>query len=189
ASRRRSTRSPRACGAVSREVACVPVVAAHPPLPGDAEPCPARRVSVPPELFDLRAAGARAARAVRGAVAHRAAPPSVSPVSSRRIGPGPAAAKGSRLMESDQQRRLFVAMAIMMPLAFLFSWYSGRTSVSQTTEMVADAGAVAATPSTPTEMKAQPSAPAAAPEAPPAEVKQISVKRPQVHFELSTKGA
>ncbi|HEY8206032.1 MAG TPA: hypothetical protein VIG99_01035, partial [Myxococcaceae bacterium] len=85
-------------------------------------------------------------------------------------------------------------MAVMVPLALAFAWWSGRSA--QGLEGAGDAGTPAAvaeatTPTTPAapaspgEVKSAP----ALPEAPPNEVKSLTLDRPAVALTFSTRGA
>ncbi|HVE84842.1 MAG TPA: membrane protein insertase YidC [Myxococcales bacterium] len=98
-------------------------------------------------------------------------------------------------MEMDQQRRLFLAMAIMIPLAFLFSWYT-QQQMAPAAQAAADAGTQAATAQaptpaagTPTEVKPPVPGVPAQPEEPAAEVKQLTVQRDDATLTFSTRGA
>jgi YidC/Oxa1 family membrane protein insertase len=97
--------------------------------------------------------------------------------------------------QMDQQRRLLLAMAVMIPMALAYAWWAGRSGGQE--QAAADAGtpatatAQAGTPATPGEVKAPPPAPAAPPqpEEPPNEVKSLTLDRPAVTMVFSTKGA
>jgi len=95
----------------------------------------------------------------------------------------------------DQQRRLLLAMAIMIPMALAYTWWSARNSAPAPEQAAADAGAPAAVAQagTPGEVKAAPDRPAAPGtpqrEEPPNEVKALTVDRPAVTLVFSTKGA
>jgi YidC/Oxa1 family membrane protein insertase len=93
-------------------------------------------------------------------------------------------------MESDQQKRLFLAMAIMIPMALIFSFLTAPRQEAPPVAIATDAGqpsapAAAAPPSPPPAVEASPPAP---PEAPAAEVKEVVVERPEVDYTFTTRG-
>ncbi|HZN92985.1 MAG TPA: membrane protein insertase YidC, partial [Myxococcales bacterium] len=100
-------------------------------------------------------------------------------------------------MEMDQQRRMFIAMALMLPMALMFAWYSGSQNSQAPQQAGVDAGAgstAAAAPGpsppevtgVPAEVK--PGSPEQ-PAQPQAEVKQIVIDRESVRLVFSTRGA
>lgn len=99
--------------------------------------------------------------------------------------------------QMDQQRRLLLAMAIMIPLALAYAWWQGRNAaqVQEPQASAADAGAPAAVAQTgtPGEVKAAPTQPGAPapqqPEEPPNEVKELTLDRPGVTLLFNTRGA
>ncbi|HVE82016.1 MAG TPA: membrane protein insertase YidC, partial [Myxococcales bacterium] len=97
--------------------------------------------------------------------------------------------------QMDQQRRLLLAMAIMIPIALAWAFWQGRNQEQQQAAATTDAGtpAAVAQTGTPGEVKAAPDAPTPPapqqPEEPPNEVKELTLDRPAVTLVFNTRGA